>query len=85
MAASCFNEPTRIDYCVWTGRITDRHLLFAPRHDFFSLDAGALNTGGAIRPAGVTNTYRERCPNLEGVGEASREHVVQPGVDRKSL
>ncbi len=22
----------------------DRHLLFAPRHDFFSLDAGALNS-----------------------------------------
>ena len=28
----------------WTqvNQPTDRHLLFAPRHDFFSLDAGAL-------------------------------------------
>ena len=36
-------------------RSTDRHLLFAPRHDFFSLDAGALidKGGGKRRPLGL--------------------------------
>ena len=29
---------------------TDRHLLFAPRHDFFSLDAGALKMRAGYLP-----------------------------------
>ena len=71
-------------YCRRTD--TDRHLLFAPRHDFFSLDAGALITRQSCSVAtrtpypGVSQVQppQERQPRRNDPLGRARTNCVRP-------